>query len=139
MELQKLQQGLQNDMESQIYIELYVNADNLDIQTITNLTGINPTETSDDEDIPAEISFEYWRYKSEYMNTNDTNKAISTILTNLKNNMQNIVKYMSKLERVVLGMCVVVQANGEPCKINISRENIEILSEINCLLQFDII
>ena len=139
MEAEKLQQDLQDNLLTQIGIEFYINSDSMDMKTVTKVMGIAPTETSEDISAPKDIGFSYWRYNSEYVNSNDVDTILGLFLNEIKCNRNKITKYLSKLDRVDMGICVVLRAGDEPFKISISRENIEILSKLNCILQFDVI
>ena len=134
MEAEKLQQELQDNLLTQIGIEFYINADSMDMETVTKVMGIVPTETSEDISAPKDIGFSYWRYSSE-----NVDNVLGLFLNKIKCNRNKIIEYLSKLDRVDMGICVVLRAGDESFKISISRENIEILSKLNCILQFDVI
>ncbi len=132
---EELQQDLQNDISSYLYIRFYLDADSIDIQTFSRLIGISPTDTSVENN-----SFAYWRYETEQVSIYDISKIMEPILTKLEENAESIVKYTSTLDKVILGMCVnIFYIEDEPLNINISRKTIELLSKVNCMLQFDVI
>jgi hypothetical protein len=127
--------------KTKVMVEFEISGDKFDPNALTELLGINPTETRKKGE-PGRLKHivnkhSIWLYSTRYKESNDVGTQLKDIFDIFKDKTA-ILKEIKNNYDVEMGICVVIKVeNKEPPAMSFRRWFMKFLHEIDADVDFD--